>query len=293
MKRGELSQDNHHTAVNKLLQIHPRFMRSVHLERDLNDGASSLGYILTPVATNALKRICASFYGSSTQRAFRIAGDYGSGKSAFGLALARVAAGQANALPKEMRSLSGRNKLRPQLATGDHEPLGVTVMRALGVRTSQGARPSTNEVLGRVQKSLSIAQAKGFKGVLLVIDELGKNLEFAAQNPEADDIFLLQRLAEEGARSGPVPLVVVVMLHQGVSAYASGLDTTARKEWDKVAGRFEEIVYAQPLEQLVSGASPGCRTGFVRDCSRLYSPFILRPTTSGWHFTKTGRFCPK
>ena len=45
---------------------------------------------------------------------------------------------------------------------------------------------------------------------------------------------------------------VVVMLHQGVTAYASSLDNTARREWDKVAGRFEEIVYAQPLEQLVT-----------------------------------------
>lgn len=251
MKRGKRYQVHHQTAMNKLLQIRPRFMRSVHLEHDLKDGSSSLGYILTPTAMNALNRICASFHNNSTQRAFRIGGDYGSGKSAFGLALARVAAGQGNALPKEMRHFCGRDKLRPQLATGDHEPLGATVMRALGIRTPRGARLSTDEVLGRVKKSLSIAQAKGFKGIILVIDELGKNLEFAAQNPEADDIFLLQRLAEEAARSGSVPLVVVVMLHQGVSAYASGLDSTARKEWDKVAGRFEEIVYAQPLEQLV------------------------------------------
>lgn len=251
MRKHKRSPDHHKTAMDRLLQIRPRFMRSVHLERDVSDGSSSLGYILTPVATNALTRICASFHSNSTQRAFRIAGDYGSGKSAFGLALARVAAGQANALPKEIRPFCGRNRLRPHLATGDHEPLGVTVLRALGVRSPHGSRPSTEEVLGRVQKSLSAAQAKGFKGVLLVIDELGKNLEFAGQHPEADDIFLLQRLAEEAARSGSIPLVVVVMLHQGVAAYASGLDTTARKEWDKVAGRFEEIVYAQPLEQLV------------------------------------------
>ncbi|MCL4796588.1 MAG: hypothetical protein KJZ84_18635 [Bryobacteraceae bacterium] len=237
--------------MDELLQIRPRFMRSVHLERDLTDGSSSLGYILTLVATNALTRICASFHSDSTQRAFRIAGDYGSGKSAFGLALARVAAGQANALPKEVRPFCGRNRLRSHLATADHEPLGVTILRALGLRSPHGSRPSTEDVLGRVRKALSAAQAKGFNGVLLVIDELGKSLEYAAQNPESDDIFLLQRLAEEAARSGPVPLVVVVMLHQGVAAYASGLDTTARKEWDKVAGRFEEIVYAQPLEQLV------------------------------------------
>ena len=238
--------------IDQLLQIRPRFMRSVHLERDLSDASSSQGYILTPVAEHALMRICASFYGNSTQRSFRIAGDYGSGKSAFGLALARVAAGYANALPKELRAFCGRNQMRPHLATGDHEPLGVTVLRALGIRTPQSSRPSTDEVLARTSKAIDAAQGKGFKGVLLVLDELGKNLEFAAQNPESDDTFLLQRLAEEAARSGSTPLVVVVMLHQGVAAYASGLDTTSRREWDKVAGRYEEIVYAQPLEQLVT-----------------------------------------
>jgi hypothetical protein len=28
------------------------------------------------------------------------------------------------------------------------------------------------------------------------------------------------------------------------------LDSAARREWDKVAGRFEEIVFAQPIEQV-------------------------------------------
>lgn len=244
-----LSIEQH--EMEQLLQIQPRFMRSVHLERDLSDASSSQGYILTPVAQNALTRICAGFYGKSTQRSFRIAGDYGSGKSAFGLALARVAAGYANALPKKLRAFCGRNRMRPHVATGDHEPLGVTVLRALGVRKPHAARPSTDEVLARTRNAIDAAQNKGFKGVLLIVDELGKNLEFAAQNPELDDTFLLQRLAEEAARSGGKPFVIVVMLHQGVAAYASGLDTTARREWDKVAGRFEEIIYAQPLEQLV------------------------------------------
>jgi hypothetical protein len=240
------------TATDSLLRIHPRYMRSVHLERDFSDPASSLGYVLTPVAGNAFSRICAGFHRNSTQRAFRIAGDYGSGKSAFGLALARVSAGYTRTLPREMRSLCGRSRVLPHLATGDHEPLGVTVLRAVGVKLPDGSRPSTTEVLGKVSKAIGRARSKGFDGVLIVLDELGKNLEFAAQNPECDDIFLLQRLAEEAARSGDQPLVIVVMLHQGVAAYAAGLDTTARREWDKVAGRFEEIIYAQPLEQLAT-----------------------------------------
>jgi len=252
MKMRHHGKNQHGMTMGSLLHIHPRYMRSVHLERDFTDNASSLGYVLTPVAGAAISRICTGFHPSSTQRAFRISGDYGSGKSAFGLALARVAAGNTKALPREMRSFCGRNRVLPHLATGDHEPLGVTVLRALGTKVPRGSRPSTTEVLTKVSKAVGRARGKGFKGVLLVLDELGKNLEFAAQNPESDDIFLLQRLAEEAARSGEQPLIIVVMLHQGVAAYAAGLDTTARREWDKVAGRFEEIIYAQPLEQLVT-----------------------------------------
>jgi hypothetical protein len=238
--------------MGSLLHVHPRYMRSVHLERDFNDTTSSLGYVVTPVAGDAISRICTGFHPNSTQRAFRIAGDYGSGKSAFGLALSRIAAGYTRSLPREMHSFCGRSRLRPHLATGDHEPLGVTVLRAVGIKLPRGSKPSTTEVLTKVNRAIGRARTKGFKGVLLIVDELGKNLEFAAQNPESDDIFLLQRLAEEAARSGSQPLVVVVMLHQGVAAYAAGLDTTARREWDKVAGRFEEIIYTQPLEQIVT-----------------------------------------
>jgi hypothetical protein len=189
-------------TVASLLRIHPHFMRSVHLERDFQDPASSMGYVLTPMAEQALNRISQGFRHRSTQRAFRVAGDYGSGKSAFGLALARTAAGDAN-LPRELQRFCGRVRLQPHLATGDNEPLGVTILRTLGVKASSG-RPSTAEVLEKVNAAVGKARTRQREGVLLILDELGKNLEFAAQHPDRDDIFLLQRLAEEAARSGDV-----------------------------------------------------------------------------------------
>lgn len=237
-------------TVASLLRIHPHFMRSVHLERDYLDPGSSMGYVLTPMAEQALTRIGQGFRHRSTQRAFRVAGDYGSGKSAFGLALARTAAGDGN-IPRALQRFCGRVRLQPHLATGDNEPLGVTVLRALGTKASS-AQPSTAEVLERVNAAMGRARTRRCDGVLIILDELGKNLEYAAQHPDRDDIFLLQRLAEEAARSGDRPLVVVVMLHQGVAAYAAGLDSSARREWDKVAGRFEEIVYVHPIEQVAT-----------------------------------------
>lgn len=239
--------------ISSLLRIHPRFMRSVHLERDFKDPDSSLGYILTPVAQQALERITTGFRANSTQRAWRIAGDYGSGKTDFALALSRIAEGTRNELPKDLRRFIGEKTFGAFLATGDNEPLGVTVLRALGIKwDARRSRPNTEEVLERVRECVGIAKRHGHAGLLLILDELGKNLEYAARNPESEDVFLLQRLAEEAARSGDKAFVIVATLHQGIAAYAVGLDSAARREWDKVAGRYEEIVYAQPIEQVTA-----------------------------------------
>ncbi len=233
-----------------LLRIHPRFMRSVHLERDIEDPNSSLGYIFTPVAGQAIERITKGFNRNSTQRAWRLTGDYGSGKSDFGLILARVAKGAKRELPHDLRRFICRNAFLPVMATGGSESLGSTVLRSLGKSLKNHRNhPSIDYVLREIRDAVVNAKRKNFSGLLLIIDELGKNLEHILRNPDSDDIFLLQRLAEEAARSGDKPFIVIVMLHQGVAAYAAKLDTVARREWDKVAGRFEEIVYAQPVEQ--------------------------------------------
>jgi hypothetical protein len=239
--------------ISSLLRIHPRFMRSVHLERDAKDPNSSLGYILTPVAQQALERITTGFRANSTQRAWRIAGDYGSGKTDFALALSRVAEGSKDELPRDLRRFVGNATFGAMMATGDNEPLGVTVLRALGVKwKGRRNRPNTEEVLQAVLEWVATAKLHGHAGLLLILDELGKNLEYAARNPESDDVFLLQRLAEEATRSGDKAFVIVATLHQGVAAYATGLDSAAKREWDKIAGRFEEIVYAQPIEQVAA-----------------------------------------
>ena len=48
------------------------------------------------------------------------------------------------------------------------------------------------------------SESKG-SGVLLILDELGKFLEYAAMYPERQDIYLLQQLAEAASRSGETP----------------------------------------------------------------------------------------
>jgi len=91
-------------------------------------------------------------------------------------------------------------------------------------------------------------------GVLLIIDEMGKFLEHAAQRPDREDVFVLQRLAERASRSGNHPFLILGLLHQGFQAYAERLPSAAKHEWEKVAGRFDEIVFDQPLAHTARSA---------------------------------------
>ena len=91
-----------------------------------------------------------------------------------------------------------------------------------------------------------------FDGVLVIIDELGKFLEYAAMHPERQDVYFLQQLGEASGRSGDECLFTVGLLHQGFSSYADKLSEQGQREWEKVAGRFEEIVLSQPLSQVAT-----------------------------------------
>jgi hypothetical protein len=88
------------------------------------------------------------------------------------------------------------------------------------------------------------------QGVLLIIDELGKFLEFAAADPERGDIFVLQLLAE-ATHNGDSNLLLVTLLHQAFEQYAANLAAGLRAEWAKIQGRFEDVAYQAPPEEII------------------------------------------
>ena len=77
----------------------------------------------------------------------------------------------------------------------------------------------------------------------IVVDELGKFLEFAAHHPDENDMFLLQLLAEATVGSAKPDLLLVTILHQAFDQYASGLRPVLRNEWAKVQGRFQDVAF--------------------------------------------------
>ncbi|HNT34021.1 MAG TPA: hypothetical protein PKH07_03390 [bacterium] len=91
----------------------------------------------------------------------------------------------------------------------------------------------------------------GYRGVLLVVDELGKLFEYAARYPQKGDVFVLQEIAEQASRSGRCPILLVGILHQSFEDYAQHLDLATRREWAKIQGRFEDIAFLEPPEQVI------------------------------------------
>ena len=128
------------TAISSVLQIAPRYMRSANVERDIRDSKALDNYILTAHAQECLGRLAKGLRPSSTQRAWRLTGNYGSGKSSFALFLARWFSGHAGRLSRSLAvnvnydrfSIGSRPDYLPLVVTGSREPMGKAILRSLG-----------------------------------------------------------------------------------------------------------------------------------------------------------------
>ena len=316
-------------TIAHLFHINPRFFRSTHLERDFSTPDSCTGYILTDFTKSCLERLAEGLLANSTGRAWRLTGDYGTGKSSFALVLAHLLSGHQNGPLQELKrsinieELCFKNlNLIPILVTGNRSSLGKTLLlalqKALDATGLNGCKlpprlqyiveildgdvlshvkfgsnwdeiPDIGDeaiVEGLIEFSQFIKSESKGTGVLLILDELGKFLEFAAMYPERQDIYLLQQLAEAASRSGDTPLFVLGLLHQGFSDYANHLDDTSKQEWAKVAGRFEEILFNQPLGQVISllSSALGVKTKDVPPQHREHAKTQMESALNqGWY----------
>ena len=266
--------------IAERVSLSRRYVRSTDVARDLNDPLALDGYVLTASARDALERLSAGLADASTQRAFRITGPYGSGKSSFavllcGLALAdgREAAASlvksaghsaaAELSPCDVLVLSGRRSsfARDLLAAVAHRAQegGVSAVAAQAAAAADVDGPglvarAAIDALDALARATSAASGRR---TLLVVDEMGRYVEYAASHPRSEDPSIFQQLAERaGGSSGP-PLAVVGVLHHRFAEYVAGLGGLAEAEWTRSAERYEEIPFCDSLEQslhLVAGA---------------------------------------
>ncbi len=182
-------------------------------------------------------------------------------------------------LHKRFSDINGNGRLSlsgfcPILISGERAPISIAILRALehgltsfnGISRSDDPLPKIRTLLTAAEKGKlpqaseitkifesAMCQIKKHEGtgLLLVIDELGKFLEYASQYPVQGDVFVLQELAEFAARSEKTPLFLLTILHQAFEMYAQHTAKSQREEWAKVQGRFEDIPFTEPIEQVL------------------------------------------
>lgn len=212
---------------------------SVNIEHGVG---KEFNYIVTPNSQSVLGNIVSNY--RSGLHSFTIIGTYGTGKSSFILALERDLKNNGGSLMSNPEVLNAKGYEFLNIV-GDYAPLNVLLSEKLN-SDSKNVFTALNTLCQKLKKEN--------KFLLIVIDEFGKILEHAANNNPEQELYFLQKLAE----FVNVPtrrVILLTTLHQNFSTYANRLSETQKNEWSKVKGRFKEIVFVEPVEQLLFLAS--------------------------------------
>ena len=274
-------------SVDKFVTMNAALSRSVNLERDKPAHALLDAYILTSRALQGIgnvAEVCAEK--KDMDKAWALIGSYGSGKSSFALYLSHLLANPRNGNSKKALAklqaantryaaaigthLRGSHGYCPVLLSGSPEPLAKAFLRALAagitpyfrdelsidpqneireinrlLKASVSNLTSVAKLLRKIQARIESARGKG---LLIIIDELGKFLEYAERH-ESDDIFLLQMLAEQAHTTGKSNILLFVLLHQSFDQYGRALSAAIRNEWTKIQGRYQILPFVETTEQ--------------------------------------------
>jgi hypothetical protein len=255
------------TVLSELVQIRGRYHRSVNLTADWQSRGSLTEFLPTKTITGLAEQICLEACRFGGTRAWSLTGPYGAGKSAFALFLADILASRKPGHPESgrLRNRVGlaNKEFYPVLLTAERAPLreGLTSALAAARKDLTGTprgRPRRDPLLA-LRDVAEAARARRKTGLLVVVDELGKFLEFASARPEAADVFLLQQMAEEASRS-QIPIVFITILHSGFADYLPLAEEVRRNEWQKVQGRFQDVPYQLPAEQVLELVAASIQT---------------------------------
>jgi hypothetical protein len=220
------------------------FSLSANIENTIIDITN---YIVTPNTQNVIGSIVNGY--NTGLHTFNLIGSYGTGKSSFLLALEHdLTKPNQKIFPIfDSKVLSPSREFEILKLTGDYEDLAILLSRKLGIEGN------SNSVIDTLRNKYNELKSKD-KFLVIIIDEFGKVLEHAAKNNPERELYFLQKLAEF-VNSPNRRILLLTTLHQNFNSYARNLSREQREEWTKVKGRFKEVVFVEPIEQLLFLAS--------------------------------------
>ncbi|ENX33071.1 hypothetical protein F889_03003 [Acinetobacter colistiniresistens] len=254
-------------TLGDVVSINRNFIKSINIELDFGRFDSIKEYIIQPSALNVLD-IMANQIITTKQRTFTWTGPYGSGKSSLALILASLAGGKED-IRKQINKKINLDSITSVFYSS--KPWLVTPIT--------GSRASIEEVFLSIVKKLTnktvlkvkkrsdlidlyieyIEEQNHIEGSILIVDELGKFLEYDAYQNQ--DIGFYQELAEKTARAKK-KIVVVGILHQAFGEYARHLGLVKQQEWIKVQGRYTDLPLVSSIDENINLISKAILTNY-------------------------------
>ncbi|MES2517876.1 MAG: hypothetical protein V4585_07195 [Bacteroidota bacterium] len=250
---------------------------SVNIIRDYD---RELTYYRTPNAERVVNQLVNDF--KKGVRSFTIIGSYGTGKSSLLWAFQQ-------SLNKKNRDLFEVNLIsNPKVQfvnfIGEYKSMIDTFSDAFGVINTQDQQKYIlSEIFNQYH---DLGKNSGNPLLILVIDEFGKFLEYAVKNEPEKELYFIQQLAEF-VNNPDYNICLITTIHQSFDAYGNGLDRTQKQEWIKVKGRFQEITFNEPVEQLLYLASQHINAQqTVNSEEIIYNALQIARETKAFRFEK-------
>jgi hypothetical protein len=253
------------------------FTTSVNIIRDTE---RDFNYIPTPNARQVVSQIVNDF--KKGIRSFNVVGTYGTGKSSFLLAFEQSIQGTKRYFEPNFLVNSSFDFVK---IIGSYTSIVEQFADIFQVRTNKDQQENIlSEVYNRYH---SIGEEN--KILFILIDEFGKFLEYASKHNPETELYFVQQLAEF-CNNPKHNIVLITTVHQSLESYAYALSKTQQHEWTKVKGRFREITFNEPVEQLLFLASEYVGEHFENKTSKAIIEKCLKLTTETKAFNLNNDF---
>ncbi len=243
--------------LSEKVKVSSRFQRSIKIDSDIGNQEIVDSYVCPQSSVEVLLNM-ANGYDNVGEASFTWTGPYGSGKSSLVVAL-NALIGKNRSLKKiAVRNISGTDAEIIGRKFGVTAEIGWDFLPVVGFKgdfeESLRGLISVNYDLTEKQKQLDTIDLieeiakKNECGLFIVVDEMGKFLEEAAEG--GGDVYFFQQIAESAARSNG-KIVFLGILHQAFAEYGRRLTRDIRDEWLKIQGRFVDLPLNVAGEEII------------------------------------------
>lgn len=251
--------------TSDLVTINQRYKSSTRIDSSSEDYKGFIdSFILHGTAVNVLHTLARDQIGND-QRVYTITGPYGSGKSTVALYLGYLLSEHKRDREYALQKLSKIEELKKDFigsfkinhgwkiikhVSGLESPanaLLLTIRKAKGLPSNEQdvADYDDTKCLEEISSLLNQKDSKT-DGYLILIDEMGKALDYQARNNK--DLHLFQSLADI-AQQAQNRVIVLGFLHQAFSDYAKNKDAKTQQEWAKVQGRYKDLGFNPSIDE--------------------------------------------